>query len=132
VWKDIGFASIVYLAAIAGVDPHLYEAAEMDGASKFKQMFLITVPSIMPVIIIFMILAMGNLLNAGFEDILLLGVNPLLREVTDVLDTYVYRTGIQNGRYAYATAIGLFKAIISVGMLIMANYLARRSGNSLW
>ncbi|WP_174887649.1 ABC transporter permease [Cohnella herbarum] len=132
VWKDIGFASIVYLAAIAGVDPHLYEAAEMDGASKFKQMFLITVPSIMPVIIIFMILAMGNLLNAGFEDILLLGVNPLLREVTDVLDTYVYRTGIQNGRYAYATAIGLFKAVISVGMLILANYFARRSGNSLW
>ncbi|WP_372339228.1 ABC transporter permease [Cohnella sp. WQ 127256] len=132
VWKDIGFASIVYLAAIAGVDPHMYEAAEMDGASKLKQMFLITLPSIMPVIIIFMILAMGNLLNAGFEDILLLGSNPLLREVTDVLDTYVYRTGIQNGRYAYATAIGLFKAIISVGMLVMANYLARRSGNSLW
>ncbi|QMV43511.1 ABC transporter permease [Cohnella cholangitidis] len=132
VWKDIGFASIVYLAAIAGVDPHMYEAAEMDGASKLKQMFLITLPSIMPVVIIFMILAMGNLLNAGFEDILLLGVNPLLREVTDVLDTYVYRTGIQNGRYAYATAIGLFKALISVGMLIMANYLARRSGNSLW
>lgn len=132
VWKDIGFASIVYLAAIAGVDPHLYEAAEMDGASKFKQMFLITLPSIMPVVIIFMILAMGNLLNAGFEDILLLGANPLLREVTDVIDTYVYRTGIQNGRYAYATAIGLFKGIISVGMLIMANYLARRSGNSLW
>ncbi|WP_239614948.1 ABC transporter permease [Cohnella mopanensis] len=132
VWKDIGFASIVYLAAIAGVDPHMYEAAEMDGASKFKQMFLITLPSIMPVVIIFMILAMGNLLNAGFEDILLLGANPLLREVTDVLDTYVYRTGIQNGRYAYATAIGLFKAVISVGMLIMANYLGRRSGNSLW
>ncbi|BBI31990.1 ABC transporter permease [Cohnella abietis] len=132
VWKDIGFASIVYLAAIAGVDPHMYEAAEMDGASRLKQMFLITLPSIMPVVIIFMILAVGNLLNAGFEDILLLGVNPLLRDVSDVIDTYVYRVGIQNGRYAYATAVGLFKGIISVGMLVIANYLARRSGNSLW
>jgi putative aldouronate transport system permease protein len=132
VWKEIGFASIVYLAAIAGIDPHLYEAAAMDGASKFKQMFLITLPSIMPVVIIFMILAVGNLLNAGFEDILLLGVNPVLRNVSDVIDTYVFRVGIQNSRYAYATAVGLFKAVISVGLLTMANYIARRSGNSLW
>jgi putative aldouronate transport system permease protein len=132
VWKEIGFGSIVYLAAIAGIDPHLYEAAAMDGASKFKQMFLITLPSIMPVVIIFMILAVGNLLNAGFEDILLLGINPVLRDVSDVIDTYVFRVGIQNSRYSYATAVGLFKAVISVGMLTMANYIARRSGNSLW
>jgi putative aldouronate transport system permease protein len=132
VWKEIGFGSIVYLAAIAGIDPHLYEAAAMDGASRFKQMFLITLPSIMPVVIIFMILAVGNLLNAGFEDILLLGINPVLRDVSDVIDTYVFRVGIQNSRYSYATAVGLFKAVISVGLLTMANYIARRSGNSLW
>ncbi|WP_426453122.1 ABC transporter permease [Paenibacillus sp. S-38] len=132
VWKEIGFASIVYLAAIAGIDPHLYEAAEMDGAGKIKQMFLITLPCMMPVIIIFMILAIGNLLNAGFDDILLLGANPVLRDVSDVIDTYVYRVGIQNSRYSYATAVGLFKAVISVGLLAMANYAARRSGNSLW
>jgi putative aldouronate transport system permease protein len=132
VWKEIGFGSIVYLAAIAGIDPHLYEAASMDGASKFKQMILITLPSIMPVVIIFMILAVGNLLNAGFEDILLLGVNPVLRDVSDVIDTYVFRVGIQNSRYSYATAVGLFKAVISVGLLTMANYIARKSGNSLW
>lgn len=132
VWKEIGFASIVYLAAIAGIDPSLYEAADMDGASKFKQIFLITLPSITPVVIIFMILAIGNLLNAGFDDILLLGVNPVLRDVADVLDTYVYRVGIQNSRFSYATAVGLFKAIISVGLLTIANYIARRSGNSLW
>jgi putative aldouronate transport system permease protein len=132
VWKEIGFASIVYLAAIAGVDPHMYEAAEMDGASKLKQIYLITLPSIMPVIAIFMILASGNLLNAGFEDILLLASNPLLRDVSDVIDTYVYRVGIQNSRFSYATAIGLFKALISVGMLVLANWFARRSGNSLW
>jgi putative aldouronate transport system permease protein len=132
VWKEIGFASIVYLAAIAGIDPHMYEAAEMDGASRFKQVFLITLPSMLPVIIIFMILAIGNLLNAGFEDILLLGVNPILRDVSDVIDTYVYRIGIQNSRYSYATAVGLFKAILSVGLLTFGNYFARRSGHSLW
>ena len=132
VWKEIGFGSIVYLAAIAGIDPSMYEAASMDGASKFKQIFLITIPSIMPVVIIFMILAIGNLLNAGFEDILLLAVNPVLREVSDVIDTYVYRVGLQNSRYSYATAVGLFKAVISVGLLTMANYIARRAGSSLW
>lgn len=132
VWKEIGFASIVYLAAIAGIDPHLYEAAAMDGAGRLKQMFLITLPSIVPVVIIFMILAIGNLLNAGFDDILLLGGNPVLREVSDVIDTYVYRVGINSSRYSYATAVGLFKAVISVGLLTIANFAARRSGNSLW
>ncbi|MBY0163314.1 sugar ABC transporter permease [Cytobacillus firmus] len=132
VWKEIGFGSIVYLAAIASVDPHLYEAADMDGASKFKQIYLITLPSIMPVVVIFMILAIGNLLNAGFEDILLLATNPVLRPVSDVIDTYVYRVGIGSHRYSYGVAIGLFKAIISIGLLTIANYVARRSGNSLW
>lgn len=132
VWKEIGFGSIVYLAAIASVDPHLYEAADMDGASKFKQIYLITLPSILPVVVIFMILAIGNLLNAGFEDILLLATNPVLRPVSDVIDTYVYRVGIGSHRYSYGVAIGLFKAIISIGLLTIANYIARRSGNSLW
>lgn len=132
VWKEIGFSSIVYLAAIAGVDPHLHEAAAVDGASRLRQMFSITLPAILPVIVVFLILAIGSLLNAGFENILLLGSNPVLRDVSDVLDTYVYRIGIQNSRYSYATAAGLFKAVISVGLLVAANYLARRSGNSLW
>ncbi|MBR7795707.1 MAG: ABC transporter permease [Bacillota bacterium] len=131
-WKSIGFASIVYLAAVAGVDQQLYEAASLDGASKWKQIFLITIPSIMPVIVIFFILEIGNLLNAGFEDLLLLGSNPVLREVSDVIDTYVYRVGISDGLYSYAAAIGLFKAVISVGLLTLANQLARKSGNSLW
>ncbi|WP_035346831.1 ABC transporter permease [Alkalihalobacillus hemicellulosilyticus] len=131
-WKSIGFASIVYLAAIAGVDQQMYEAAALDGASKFKQIYLITLPSIMPIIIIFFILEIGNLLNAGFEDLLLLGNNPALRSVSDVLDTYVYRVGISNSLYSYATAIGLFKAVISVGLLTLANLIARRTGNSLW
>ncbi|WP_425432204.1 ABC transporter permease [Gracilibacillus orientalis] len=131
-WKSIGFASIVYIAAIAGVDQQLYEAAALDGASRFKQIFLITIPSIMPIIVIFFILEVGNLLNAGFEDLLILGDSAILRSVSDVIDTYVYRVGIGSGRYSYATAIGLFKALISVGLLTLANYIARRNGNSLW
>lgn len=132
VWKEIGFASIVYLAAIAGIDQQLYEAASLDGANRFKQMYLITIPSIMPIIIIFMILAIGNLLSAGFEDILLLGANPVVRNVADVLDTYVYRVGIRNSLFSYATAVGLLKAVISVILLTLANFIARRAGSSLW
>jgi len=132
VWKEIGFASIVYLAAIASIDPHQYEAAQIDGATRLQQIRYITFPSIIPIVTIFFILAVGQLLNAGFEDILLLANNPALRNVSDVVDVYVYRIGLQNYRYSYATAIGLFKALISVGLLVMANYAARRSGNSLW
>ncbi|OAB45818.1 ABC transporter permease [Paenibacillus antarcticus] len=132
IWKEIGFGSIVYLAAIAGVDPSSYEAASIDGASRFKQIYLITLPSIMPVVSIFMILAIGNLLSAGFEDILVLAPNPALRDVSDVIDTYVIRVGVNNYRYSYATAVGLFKAVVSVGLLTMANVVAKRSGNSLW
>ncbi|MNP65027.1 putative multiple-sugar transport system permease YteP [compost metagenome] len=110
----------------------MHEAAAMDGASRLRQMFSITLPSILPVIIVFMILAVGNLLSAGFEDILLLGSNPVLRDVGDVIDTYVYRIGIQNNRYSYATAAGLFKSLIGVFLLVGANYAARKSGNSLW
>ncbi|WP_169089987.1 ABC transporter permease [Paenibacillus sp. PL91] len=131
-WKEIGFATIVYLAAIAGVNPSLYEAASIDGASKFKQIFLITLPSITPVIIIFLILNIGSLLNAGFDDLLLLGRSAMLRDVAEVIDTYAYRIGIINNRFSYAAAVGLFKAVISVGLLTMANYLSRRAGTSLW
>lgn len=132
VWKEIGFGSIVYLAAIAGINPSLYEAASIDGAGRIKQIFMITIPSILPVVVIFMILAIGNLVSAGFEDILLLGGNPVLRDVSNVIDTYVYRVGITNQRFSYATAVGLFKAVISVGLLTFANMFARKSGNSLW
>ncbi|MEK3717172.1 ABC transporter permease subunit [Paenibacillus sp. FSL R7-0204] len=132
VWKEVGFGSIVYLAAIAGIDPTLYEAASIDGASRFKQIHLITLPSITPIIVIFMILAIGGLLSAGFEDILLLATNPILRPYSDVIDTYVYRVGILNARFSYATAVGLFKAVISVILLVTANKIARRADVSLW
>ncbi len=93
---------------------------------------MITLPSITPIIIIFMILAIGSLLSAGFEDILLLATNPILRPYSDVIDTYVYRVGILNARFSYATAVGLFKAVISVILLVTANKIARRADVSLW
>nr|WP_238162573.1 ABC transporter permease subunit [Cohnella sp. AR92] len=136
VWKEIGFGSIVYLAAIAGIDPALYEAASLDGASKIKQIFLITIPGISPVIIIFLILGVGNTLNAGFEDILLMTKNlsnGIVLPYAEVIDTYVYQMGILNQRFSYATAAGLFKSVLSVLLLFIANGIARRLGKaSLW
>ncbi|MEW9702168.1 ABC transporter permease [Paenibacillus sp. SI8] len=136
VWKEIGFGSIVYMAAIAGIDPALYEAAAMDGANRFKQIFLITIPSIMPVIVIFLILGVGNILNAGFEDVLVLTKNMnngVIVSVANVIDTYVYQMGIIQQRYSYATAAGLFKSIVSVIVLMIANTIARKLGKtSLW
>lgn len=136
VWKEIGFGSIVYLAAIVGIDPALYESASLDGASRFKQIFLITLPSIAPIMIIFLILAIGNTLNAGYEDILVLTKNlnnGVVLPVANVIDTYVYQMGILNQRYSYASAAGLFKSILSVVLLLAANTIARRLGKtSLW
>ena len=136
VWKGIGFGSIVYLAAIAGIDTAQYEAAEVDGATRLKQMFLVTLPNIAPVIGIFLILQIGNMMNAGFEDILVLtnnGANTILREASEVLDTYVYKQGIGVQKYSYATAVGLFKSVINVILLVSANFITRRLGrDSLW
>lgn len=136
VWKEIGFGSIVYLAAIAGIDPALYEAASIDGASKFKQIFTITIPSMAPVITIFLLLGVGNILNAGFEDILLLTKNlnnGILMPYAQTVDTYVYQMGILNQRYSYATAAGLLKSVLSVLLLYIANTISRKLGKaSLW
>lgn len=136
IWKEIGFSSIIYLAAIAGVDPHLYEAAGIDGAGRLRRLWHVTLPCIASVITIFLILSVGQILNAGFEDILLLtnrGDNAILREVSDVIDTYVYRVGLTDFRYSYGVAVGLFKSFVNVIMLLIANFLARRLGEtSLW
>lgn len=136
VWKEVGFGSIVYLAAIIGVNPHLYEAASIDGAGRLKQIFTVTLPTIAPVITIFLILHIGNLLNAGFEDILALtngGKNTVLRSVSEVIDTYVYNAGVNQQRYSFATAAGLFKSLVNIALLWGANALTRRiGGSSLW
>ncbi|OAB26443.1 protein lplB [Paenibacillus macquariensis subsp. defensor] len=132
VWKEIGFSAIIYIAAIAGINPEVYEAASIDGATRLKKIMYITIPGITGVIIIFMILAVGDILSAGFEDILLLAKNPVLQDVSDVIDTYVYRVGIKNSRFSYAAAVGLFKSIISIALLTIANAVARKIGRSLW
>jgi len=136
VWKEIGFGSIVYLAAIVGIDPALYEASAIDGASRTKQIFTITLPGIAPVIMIFLILGVGNVLNAGFEDIMMMTRNlnnGIVMPVADVIDTYVYQMGIMNQRYSYATAAGLFKSLLSITLLVSANWIARRfNQESLW
>ena len=135
-WKEIGFSSIVYLAAISGIDTGQYEAAEIDGASKLRQISAITLPNIAPIIGIFLILAIGNMLNAGFEDILVLtnnGANAILRDTSEVIDTYVYKQGLGGMRYSYATCVGLFKSAINIILLCSANFVVKRLGNdSLW
>jgi len=127
VWKETGWGTIIFLAAIAGVDPQLYEAARMDGAGRVRQLWHVTLPAIRSTIVILLILRLGNFLDTGFEQIFL-SLNATTREVGEVFDTYVYRLGLQEGRYSYSTAIGLFKSVIGLIMLAGANYLAKRLG----
>jgi putative aldouronate transport system permease protein len=136
IWKGIGYNAIIYLAAIAGINPELYEAASIDGASRFKQIWLITVPSIAPVIIMLLILAISHMMNAGFDDILQLtnnGNNAILLSVSEVLDTYTFKMGIREQQFSYATAVGLFRSVVNLGLLLTANTISRKlSDSSLW
>lgn len=129
IWKECGWGTIIFLAALAAVDVEQYEAAIMDGANRWKQIWHITLPSISSTIIILLILRMGNVLENGFEQIYLL-LNPLNREVAEVFDTYVYMMGITQGAFSYSTAVGLFKAIIGVILVLGSNYLAKKFGQS--
>lgn len=131
-WKNVGWGSIVYLAAITGVDPELYEAASIDGASHFQQVIHITLPEISMTIGLMFIMAVGNLLNAGYDQILLLQAPPN-RDVSDILDTYILETGLKYGKYEYATAIGLFKSVFSLILVVGTNELSKRYADiSLW
>jgi len=132
VWQHVGWGTILYLAAMAGIDPQLYEAAMIDGANKFQQIRHITLPGITFVIIILLIFAIGGLLNAGFEQILLL-YSPAVYSVADIIDTYVYRSGLLGMQYSFATAVGVFKSIIAMILLLGANWVARRLGQTgIW
>lgn len=128
-WKSTGWGTIIYLAALAGVNPNLYEAARIDGAGRWRQMWHVTLPAIRSTIIIMLILQSGNLLDTGFEQIFLM-TNSLNREVADVFDTYVYTTGITQGSYSYSTAVGLFKGVIGVVLIFGTNWLAKRFNQS--
>lgn len=131
-WKTVGWNSIIYLAAITGVDMEQHEAAIIDGANRFQRAIYITLPSIMNIIVIMLILAVGGLLNAGFEEILLL-YSPAVYSVADVIDTYVYREGIVNLEYSYTTAVNLFKSVISLILVGGTNWISNKLGqNGIW
>ncbi|MFB9659683.1 ABC transporter permease [Glycomyces mayteni] len=125
VWKDTGWGTIIFLAALAGVDQEQYEAAVIDGAGRWQRVRHITIPSILPTITVLLILHTGQILNTGFEQIYLMS-NSLNRTVADVFDTYVYFAGIEQGAYSYSTAVGLFKAIVGLVLIFGTNWLAKR------
>ncbi|WP_168119878.1 sugar ABC transporter permease [Paenibacillus sp. HB172176] len=129
IWKESGWGTIIFLAALAGVDVEQYEAAIMDGANRWRQMWHITLPSIRSTIVILLILRMGNVLDNGFEQIYLL-LNPLNRSVAEVFDTYVYMVGITQGAFSYSTAVGLFKSVVGIILVLGTNWLAKRFGQS--
>lgn len=132
IWQGIGWGSIIYLAAISNIDPTLYEAAKMDGAGRWKQTLHITIPGIMPTIVILLILSMGSMMTVGSEKVLLM-YNPLTYETADVISTYVYRKGILEANYGYTTAVGLFNSVISFALIVAANGISKRvSDNKLW
>ncbi|EWS80381.1 ABC transporter permease [Brachybacterium phenoliresistens] len=127
IWRTAGWGTIVYLAALTAVDPNLYEAAEIDGANRWKQTWHITLPAIRATIIVLFILSIGDFLELGFEHMFLL-LNSMNREVGEIFDTYVYTAGIQNGQLSYATAVGLFKGLVGLILVMMANSLAKKLG----
>lgn len=123
VWKGFGYGAIVYLAALTGIDPGLYEASSIDGAGRMRQLWHITLPGILPTIMLITALNLGNILNAGFDQIFAL-YNPIVYETGDVIDTYVYRVGLLGQQYSFATAVGLLKSVVSFSLLITANQLS--------
>lgn len=124
-WKEFGYGTIVYLAAISGIDPCLYEAAQIDGANRWKQTVHVTLPGMRMVIVLLMVLSLGNLLNAGFDQVFNL-YSPPVYESGDIIDTFVYRIGLLDAQFGVATAVGLFKSLISLAFVSSAYYLARR------
>lgn len=124
-WQYTGWTAIIYLASITSINEELYEAAEIDGASKLKQIFYVTLPSILPTIMVMLILEVGRLLSLGFEKVLLM-YTPANSGVSDIIDTLVYRTGLANQNYSYATAIGLFSGVIGIILVSSSNYLSRK------
>ncbi|WP_010278058.1 ABC transporter permease [Paenibacillus senegalensis] len=127
-WKDFGFSTIVYLAAISSINPNLYEAAVVDGANRLRQIWHITLPGMTPVIILLATLSLGQILNAGFDQVFNL-YNPSVYETGDIIDTLVYRMGIQQAKYSLATAVGLFKSVVSFLLISLSYFLAYRLAN---
>lgn len=132
IWQSVGWSSIIYLAAITGIDPSLYESAELDGAGRFRKALNITLPSIAPTVTVLFILGLGGILKAGFDPIFNL-YNDMVKEVGDVIDTYTFREGLYNARYGYASAVGLFQNLIGLMLIIVTNKIVKRiSDYGIW
>ncbi|MBU5347187.1 ABC transporter permease [Paenibacillus lautus] len=127
IWQGAGWGAIIYLAALSGIDPTLYEAAMMDGANRWRQVWHITLPGLQSVIVIMFILRFGHMLDLGFEHIFLLQ-NPMNQDVSEVFETFIYKTGLVQGDYSYSTAVGLFKSAVGLVMVLLVNRLAKKTG----
>lgn len=128
VWKEFGYGTIVFIAALANINPSLYEAAEVDGASRWKQTIYLTIPALLPMAVVVGTLSLGNILNAGFDQIFNL-YNALVYEKGDIIDTFVYRTAILEGKFGIATAVGLFKSVVSMVLIVISYRLAYKLAN---
>lgn len=132
VWQGAGWDSIIYLAALSAIDMELYEACKIDGGGRIRQLFTVTLPGILPTIIILLIMRLGSILNVGYEKIILM-YNPLTYETADVISSYVYRKGLQEFNWSYGTAVGLFNSLVNILFLVVANYISKKtSETSLW
>lgn len=132
VWKGFGYGTVVYLAALTGIDPGLYESAEIDGATRWQKIKHITIPLLKPTMVLMLVLALGNVFNAGFDQIYNL-YSPVVYEHGDIIDTYVYRLGIQQAQYAVGTAVGMFKSLVSCALVIISYKLADKfAGYKIW
>lgn len=127
IWKEAGWGTILFLAAIASIDPQLYEAARMDGANRIRQMWHVTLPAIRNVVVILLILRLGHMMDVGFEQVFLM-YNGAVSQVAEVFDTYVYRVGIQQGQFSFSTAAGLFKSVVGLALVVLANKIAKKFG----
>ena len=128
IWKEIGWGTIIYLAAISQVDQQLYEAAIMDGAGRFRQMLSVTVPSIMPTLIVMFLMRLGRMMNVSFEQVWMM-TNDMVRNVSETFETYSFLVGVQMGNYSVGAAVGLFKSVIGLALVLFSNWLIKRSGN---
>lgn len=126
IWQEFGWNSIIYVAAISGIDQEMYESAALDGAGRWKKLFYITLPSIAPTIILLLILNMGNMLNIGYEKVILM-YNSATYSTADIFSTYVYRKGLLNAQYSFASAVGLANSVVNVVILLGANFIARKT-----
>jgi len=132
IWKEVGWGTIIYLAALAGINPSLYEAAVVDGAGRWKQMWYVTLPSLLPTIVVLLLLRIGTVLDANTEQLLIF-LNPLVRDVGEVVDTYVYRVGLLKAQFSYTTAIGLFQSLVGLALVVGLNTISKKTtGESIY